>query len=144
MCSGEVIMLRHIFPIEDISAYNVHFARYNGCVQPLDNWVSDRSNWVKWQGYRPARDRFKQRYIFSLMKFYHEQDIWLFGGIFEILCRYPDRRDYVVELTEVGRPFIGRLKLRLPHVLPVRAKLGTYYDQFQVLEILREPYAGER
>ena len=46
------------------------------------------------------------------MQFYHETDIWLFGGVFEVVERHDER--YEVELSEQGKEFIGRLKLRSP------------------------------
>lgn len=72
------------------------------------------------------------------MRIYDEPDTWLFGGIFEVVGREPD--SYSVELTGRGRRFIGRLKLRLKHSLPIWARLATYYDQLEVSEILSVPY----
>jgi hypothetical protein len=44
--------------------------------------------------------------LFSLIQFYHETDIWLFGGVFRVLRRLADR--YEVELTDEGADFGGR------------------------------------
>ncbi|WP_273070698.1 hypothetical protein, partial [Thioclava marina] len=51
--------------------------------------------------YRPGRDDFNRPLIFSLIQFYHEQDSWLFGGVYHVLDRHPDR--YEVELTVTAR-----------------------------------------
>jgi hypothetical protein len=64
---------------------------------------------------RPARvsthaKRLQSASIFSVIQFYHEPDIWLFGGVFRVLQRYDDR--YEVELADEGTGFVGRLKLR--------------------------------
>ena len=140
----EAITLRDIWPIETPRDFKVHFGRWNGMVQPLDDWVRDRSVWVGWQRFRPKANAFNRPYIFSLMDFYHEKDVWLFGGVFRVKSRHHDRYD--VELTELGRPFIGRLKLRSSYRnRATRVNFENHYDglhTLQVLEILREPYSG--
>ena len=75
------ILLRDIWPFPMPQNYKVHFARWNGTEQPLDVWTRDTGEWQAWQEYRPGHDDFNRPYIFSLMQFYHEPDIWLFGGI---------------------------------------------------------------
>ena len=75
------------------------------------------------------------------MQFYHETDIWLFGGVFDVLSRYPDR--YEVRLSDTGAGFIGRLKLRAPYRgRTTRVNFENHYADFEVQEILREPYTG--
>ena len=78
------------------------------------------------------------------MDFYHEKDVWLFGGVFRVLSRHQDRYD--VELTELGRPFIGRLKLRSSYrSRATRVNFENHYDgphTLRVSEILREPFSG--
>lgn len=92
-----IIRLADIWPIASPEHYKLHFARWNGENQPLEVWARDKQEWQGWQEYRPARDDFNRPFIFSLVQFYHETDIWLFGGVFRILARPPDR--YEVELT---------------------------------------------
>ena len=75
------------------------------------------------------------------MRFYHEEDIWLFGGIFRVTARFADR--YEVELTEELEGFIGRLKIRSSYRgRTVRVKLENHYEKFTVSEVLGEPYSG--
>ena len=137
------ILLHDIFPIAEPTDYKLHFARWNRKHQPLEVWVRDRAEWQGWQEYRPARDEFNRPYIFSLIQFYHETDTWLFGGVFRVVQRYPDR--YEVELTDQGAGFLGRLKLRSDYrQRPTRVKFENHYRDFEVREILREPYAGRR
>jgi hypothetical protein len=76
----------------------------------LEVSVRDKGEWQGWQEYRPSRNDFNRPYIFSLIQFYHETDIWLFGGVFQVLARHEDR--YEVKLLEIGSGFIGCLKLR--------------------------------
>ncbi len=135
------IMLKEVFPIENLSDYKVHFAKWNQKNQPLDVFTKDRQQWQSWQEYRPSRDEFNRPMIFALASFYHEPAIWLFGGIFKVLKRHVDR--YEVELMDIGASFIGRLKLRSPYnSRTVRVNMEDQYENFEVAEILREPYTG--
>ena len=55
----------------------------------------------------------------------------------------PERvQTVMVELTNQAKDFIGRLKLRCRHSLPIRPNLETYYRRLEVLEVLREQYSG--
>ena len=137
------IMLEDIWPIANLEDYKIHFARYNKHSQPLEVWARDTAEWQGWQEYRPKRDEFNRPLIFSLMRFYHEENAWLFGGIFRILKRY--RRRYNVNPTGHGAEFIGRLKLRSPYrARAARVNMDRYYPQFEVQEILREPYSSRQ
>lgn len=136
-----MIGLADIWPIAAPETYKLHFARWNGENQPLEVWARDKREWQGWQEYRPARDDFNRPSIFSLIQFYHEPDIWLFGGIFSVLARHPDR--YQVELAEEGHCFLGRLKLRSAYrERATRVKFENHYLGLEVQEILREPYSG--
>jgi hypothetical protein len=135
------IRLNDIWPLMAPENYKLHFARWNGENQPLEVWVRDKYEWQGWQEYRPVRDDFNRPSIFSLVQFYHEPDIWLFGGVFRVLQRHADR--YEVKLTDEGLGFVGRLKLRYVYrERATRVKLENHYPGFEVQEILREPYSG--
>lgn len=135
------IFLPDIWPMAEADSYKLHFARWNGENQPLEVWARDRNEWQAWQEFRPARNEFNRPYIFSLIQFYHETDCWLFGGVFRVLDRLPDR--YKVELTCQGAGFLGRLKLRSAYrQRATRVNLENHFAEFEVLEILREPYSG--
>lgn len=142
------ILLRDIWPIENVDDYKVHFARWNSEIEPLDEWVRDQSAWQGWQEYYPNKNDFNRTFIFSLMKFYHEADTWLFGGIFRVIALHEDQnctngRYYEVELTPALKAFIGRLKLHYSYrAKATRVNLKNRYDEFEVAEILREPYSG--
>lgn len=134
--------LREIWEIEDPESYKVHFARWSE-EHPLDVWVKDPDKWRGWQESRGDRNRFSREFIFSLMQFYPEAESWLFGGVWRVTARHSDR--YSVELTDQGRGLIGRLKLRSSYKeRTAETYLENNYDDFEVLEILREPYTGER
>ena len=136
------ILLRDIWPIENVTDYKVHFGRWNGDTHPLDAWVRNPAEWEGWQQSRPGRaDVWNRKFIFSLMQFYDEQDKWLFGGVFRVTARHADR--YEVRLTEQGKHYIGRLKLHSPYrERATRVLFENHYKNFEVHEILPEPYSG--
>jgi hypothetical protein len=135
------ILLSDILPIDDLDTFKIHFARWNNEAQPLEVLARSRAEWRGWQEYYPGRNDFNRPYIFSLAQFYHEADTWMFGGIFRVLERHPDR--YVVEEMDRGSALIGRLKLLSPYrSRTTRTFMQPHYDQFTVKEITREPYAG--
>ena len=136
------LRLRDIISIADPSTHKVHWARWSG-QHPLDVWVNEPEKWRGWQEYRGPRNRFSREFIFSLMQFYPEAETWLFGGVWRVVTRHSDRYD--VELTDQGAAFIGRLKLGSPYTSRTESTyLENHYDEFQVLEMLREPYTGAR
>ena len=108
---------------------------------PLDVLAVDPDAWKRWQEHRPKRNQFNREFIFSLARVYYETDSWMFGGIFRVCERLPDR--YEVNLTDQGKSFIGRLKLGSPYrSRQPRVNMEGKYDQFEVLEILPKPYSG--
>lgn len=136
-----MIRLADIWPIAAPQNYKLHFARWNGEHQPLELWIRDKREWQRWQESRRARNDFNRPLIFALMRFYHQPDTWLFGGVFRVLGRHPDR--YEVELTSEGAGFLGRLKLRYTYrERATRVQLENHYAGLEVQEILSEPYSG--
>ncbi len=106
-----------------------------------DVFVRNRNEWQGWQENRPKNDMFNREFIFSLMEFYHETETWLFGGVYKVTGRLPDR--YEVKLVEDGKGFVGRLKLESKYKSRNgRVNFENHYSNFTVLEILREPYSG--
>jgi hypothetical protein len=137
------IFLKEIWPIEKPTDYKVHFARRSRDAQPLEVFVRDKAEWQGWQEYWPSRNDFNRPLIFSLVQFYHETDAWLFGGVFRVLTRHEDR--YEAGLLDAGRGFIGRLKLHSPYRgRTTRVNFENHYEDFEVQEILREPYSGRQ
>ena len=152
-----IILVKEIFPIENTGEYKIHFARIYKGSQPLDVWAEDENkNKLKWQGWQETRPKessnvFNRRYIFSLMRFYPEdkENTWLFGGIFRVIERYEDnhrvelKKRYKVELADIRKNLIGRLKIKYSHdAKQPRTNMEPYYSKFEVKEILPEPYTG--
>lgn len=141
------VLLQTILPISNLRDYKAHLACWNGVDQPLDVFVRDRSEWEQWNTWRSNKDDFNHRYIFSLIDFYPEPNIWLFGGIYEVLSRSPENNahSYKVQLAQTGFDFIGRLKVHLTRPGRIRSvRLENYFSQVIVSELLKEPYSGER
>ena len=137
------IHLADVFPIADPQQYKLHFARHNGREHPLDVFVRSREEWQGWQEYRPRQNSFNRPFVFSVIAFHHEPDQWLFGGIWRVRERRTDR--YVVELTQQGEGFVGRLKLHSTYRMRgTRINLENQLDGFTVSEILPEPYSGQQ
>ena len=65
-----MIKLNDIFPINALTDYKVHFAKWNQENQPLDVFTKDRQEWQGWQEYRPASDDFNRPLIFSIASFF--------------------------------------------------------------------------
>jgi len=136
-----VIQLSDIWPIEEPEQYKLHFARWNRINRPLEVWVRDKREWQGWQEYRKDTNFFNRPFIFTLIQFYHEPDVWLFGGVFRVLERHPDR--YEVELTTQGEGFLGRLKLKSTYrERATRVNFENHFPNLELQEILREPYGG--
>ncbi|MEG9504018.1 MAG: GIY-YIG nuclease family protein [Methylorubrum extorquens] len=137
------ILLTDIWTTENPTLFKAHFARSNGTEEPLECFVRDRNEWQGWQEFWPGRNDFNRAHIFSLMRFYHEPDTWLFGGIYDVLAFHGDRYD--VALSAAGANFIGRMKIRYPYSdRTTRAYFEKHYSALEVQEILREAYTGRR
>ena len=117
------ISLSKVLSFSNFSDFKVHLASSNGNAEPLDVFVRDRSEWKKWNMWRSSRDDFNRRYIFSLIDFYPESNMWLFGGVFEVLSRSSENRthSYEVELSDRAEEFVGRLKVRFERPGRIRA-----------------------
>ena len=141
------IALKSVLPILNPQEYKVHLASWNGEAHPLDAFVRDRNEWKQWNSWRAKRDGFDLEYIFALIDFYPEPGTWLFGGIYEVVSRTPQNstHSYEVQLKRDFAEYIGRLKVNFKRPGRVRAvQLKKYYPGMAVVELLREPYSGER
>lgn len=124
----------------------MHFAVWNQSEQPLDVFVRDRNEWEGWNAWRNStgKNDFNRPYIFSLIRYYHRADTWLFGGVFEVLERTPGEL-YKIRLTEQYQEYIGRMLFAHsgPGV-PGRSFLPeSYFDTLTVSQIFEQPYQGE-
>ncbi len=141
-----LIKLNDLFRIEDPGQYKFHAARWNHQEQPLEVYVRSREEWLDWNRWRNKKDEFNRRYIFSLIDFYHSNDIWLFGGIFEVVGRGTEVSSYSYNIEEIQdyNPYVGRLKVGLKKPSRGRAfRLEKHLEHMVVSEILQQPYSGE-
>ena len=140
------ISLSEILHIENPKDYKVHLASWNGYENPLDVFVRDREKWKEWNEWRSEKDDFNRQYIFTLIDYYHESNVWLFGGIYEVVKRLEKTRDkgYEVALTDQYKSLIGRLKVDWKRTGRTKSRrMENYFDAFTVNEILRSEYEGE-
>lgn len=137
-----MIYVSDIIRLENPNDFKAHFARYNGHEQPLEVLARSETGWKSWQEYRPNRDEFSRPRIFSLVKLHYLTDKWLFGGIWDILERLPDR--YVVRQSTDYAGFIGRLVIDYAYrQRGTRVNLENHFTQMQVFQVMEEPYRGQ-
>lgn len=141
-----------MIPLSDLVAvklpedYKVHLANWNGRHHPLDVFVRDKAEWQNWNAWRGDKDDFNRKYIFSLIDCYQEKNIWLFGGVYEVLARDSAKKaySYTVKLTEQFQGMIGRLKVHFNRPGRARAlKLENHHENITVAEVLPMAYSGE-
>ena len=146
------ISLSEILHIENPKDYKVHLASRNSDGNPLDIFVrSPNEAWKEWNESRRKQNDFNRKYIFTLIDYYHERNVWLFGGIYEVVKRLPLPSTVQwykgYEVTRIGQyeSLIGRLKVHWKRESRgSRARLMEhYFDDFTVSEILRDRYQGE-
>ena len=141
------IKLKDIFADIEQQDYKVYFARSpkNG-VKPLDDYLADPNKLEFWKArntYSTGKNHFNRPYIFSLIRDYHEEDIWLFGGVWEVVGIDKRSKTNPYRIVPVSRfsPFIGRLRIEYRYNgSATRAKLEKHFDGMVVKEILEEPY----
>lgn len=143
------IKLKSIFPDLDPDEFKIHFAkRAPDGTEPLDEYMADTKHlvaWREWNTYGGGKNIFNRKYIFSLIRFYPEEDTWLFGGVWEVISRTRVRRTmhpYEIKLVSRFVPFIGRLKFKYSYKgRTTRVNMTqNHLDKMFVKEILNEPY----
>lgn len=139
------IHISQLLPIANQRLYKLHAARDSDGSHPLDVFVGCRDEWHGWNRWRGNKNEFKRDFIFSVIEFYPQSGVWLFGGIFRVLSRSNEKNPvgYVIEEVAEYANLVGRLKIRMP--TPSRGRafyLEHHYPQMFVNEVLREPYSG--
>lgn len=140
------IAVTKVIKILEPNKFKLHAARWNGGDQPLDVYVRNKSEWFGWNTWRSTKNEFTREYIFSLIDFYPESNMWLFGGIFKVTKRnnIPNSHSYEIEELDEYSDYVGRLKVKLKKPSRGRAfYLENHINKMQVSEILKRPYSGE-
>jgi hypothetical protein len=140
------IKLTDVIAIPNPSAFKLHLACANqDGVHPLNEYVEDRSSWIGWNEWRGDKNDWTRPFIFSFIDFYPISNAYLFGGVFEVKDRLPDR--YVLEEVESYSKWEGRLVCRFYRYQGLRGRafhLEGQLDSFEVLQVLPQRYDGER
>jgi hypothetical protein len=137
------IIVSSILPISNPGEFKIHFAVWNRTDEPLDVFVRDRDEWKGWNSWRGGRDDFSRRFIFSLIRYYHQPDKWLFGGIFEVVRRGANAN--VVNLLDLHEEYIGRLLVHYPGP-GVRGRafyFENHFNELKVAQLFDKPFEGE-
>lgn len=144
MCTP--IMLTDVIKIADVKQYKLHLACANEeRTHPLNEYAADRNEWVRWNEWRGEKNDWTLPYIFSFIEYFPIANTYLFGGIFSVKERLPNR--YVLQEVESFSKWEGRLICRFQRdqVLRGRAyRLESLMDSLEVHSILPERYNGER
>jgi hypothetical protein len=140
------IKLTDIMPIEHPDQFKLHLSCANeDGVHPLNEYIVDRNNWIGWNEWRGGKDQWTRKYIFSFIEFYPISNTYLFGGVFEVKERFPDR--YIIEAVPEFEKWEGRLICKFYRYQGLRGRafyLEKLLESFEVLQILPEKYEGER
>lgn len=127
--------------------FKLHCATFNGESQPLDVFATSWEHWSDWNRWRPAKNEFNRRFVFSMIQIYSERHRWLYGGAFEVLgdAGIPDAHSYKIAYRPQILPgCTGRLKLHFERSgRQGRLNLDRWIDEISVAEILPRRYTGE-
>ena len=133
----------------DPAECKLHCAVWNREEQPIDVLARSWEVWVGWNSWRPSRDEFNRRFIFSLAQMvYDHPSHWLFGGVFEVVGRRtePRARSYDVELREdfLGA-YIKRLKVGFTHPgRSIRLNMENHLSKMEGSRSCRSPTPASR
>ena len=144
----DLIPLRTVLPDAlDPKTCKLHCAVWNGETHPIDVLARDWNEWTDWNRWRSNRDEFNRQLIFSMTRDRTDPSLWLFGGIFEVIGRRPDRQAHSYDVTfrsDLMAGFIKRLMLRFDRPgRTIRLNMESHIDRFSVHSLLDSPYAGE-
>jgi hypothetical protein len=140
------IKLTDVIEIPHPETFKLHLACVNSeGTHPLNEYIEDRSSWISWNEWRGDRNDWTRPYIFSFIDFYPLSNAYLFGGVFEVKDRLPDR--YVIEEVASYAKWEGRLICKFYRYQGLRGRafnLESQLDAFEVLQVLPHQYDGER
>lgn len=137
------IKLSMIFPDLNPEDYKLFFAkRARNGVEPLDVYKKGIEEWERWISYTDSKDWFTRKYVFSLISLYPEEDIWLFGGVWELVSTdWRKSHPYEIKQVKRFRPFVGRLKIKCQYYgHSSTVYMEKLYSEMIVKEIMDEPY----
>ena len=85
------MQIAKLLGIDDVGSFKLHAARFNQVRRPLDVFLEDKQEWNQWNSYFGKRHEFNRPFLLSLIDFYPEKNVWLFGGC--LLYTSPSPRD---------------------------------------------------
>lgn len=141
------IPLRGLLGNLDPKKCKLHCAVSDGLVEPIDVLAANWNEWVGWSRYRGHSNHFNRDFIFTMARERKAPNLWLFGGVFEVVGRKPisHARSYDIELRDdIMGEYIKRLVISFrPTGRITRRNLETDLDQMLVAAIRENPYVGE-
>lgn len=125
----------------------LHCAVWNGEEHPIEVMARSFEEWTWWNRYRADNNHFNRPLIFSMAQSLEGPDLWLFGGVFEVLARRdkPHAFSYdVTHRTDLLPGLTQRLMVQFALAGRQRRRVfETCVDEMAVAAILPEPYAGQ-
>lgn len=125
----------------------LHCAVWNGEEHPIEVMAGSFERWTWWNSYRADNNHFNRPLIFSMAQSLEGPDLWLFGGVFEVLARRdkPHAFSYDVKhRTDLLPGLTQRLMVQFALAGRQRRRVfETCVDEMAVAAILPEPYAGQ-
>ena len=124
------IPLKNIIPIEypkKEDEWKIHLASKEPSTntEPLDEFLKNPDIMLEWNRSKKPNGEDKKtgkkkysikwhKYIFHLVRFYPEEDTWLFVGIYKVISN-SNPVNHEIELTTQAQEYIGRLKIHFPY-----------------------------
>lgn len=146
------ITLESMFPSLDWSEVKIHVAQKAGSSRPIDVFNRDFNEWQnRWNGSFHPNHCWNRTYVFSIIEIPNRRNLWLFGGLFEVLSyKYKldrlgrERPNYKLALSEIGEPLIGRLIIEWEKDGRAKGrKPEKMLNNMEVFEVLSNRYSGE-
>ncbi len=133
------IKLENIIKLPGESDFKFHLALKNKeGIDPYNCYLEDWKKWLDWNSYKPRRNMFNRKYIFSLIPLTNNstnESLHLFGGIFKV--EETAKEGYKITLDDMYKNFIGRLIIRYNYnKRNRRINSEICYSKMEVYQIL--------
>lgn len=145
--ADESIKLRPLLGALRPEDCKLHCAVWNGTSHPIEEMARSFEDWTWWNRYRADKDHFNRPFVFSVAQSLDGPDLWLFGGVFEVLARRDEPHAFSYDVAyrpDLLPGLTQRLLIRFRLAGRQRRRVfATCVDEMSVAAILREPYAGK-
>ncbi|MFK4132361.1 hypothetical protein ACI2KR_08710 [Pseudomonas luteola] len=136
------ISLKDFIPNIDSSDYAFHLAQWDGNNQPLETFARLQEKWSEYLFTQLSNIGELPKFVVSLIRFYPEENTWLFGGAYQLEASAGQEELYkytpIFELSSLT----GKLKIKCASPIKVVcASNAELINKLFVSELLRESYS---